>query len=139
MSGDPNLNRNSSVQGFPQISPRVGGESLLHDFHKTKTRLSSALGSKAQTSRAHYNPPNITAFKIAQLGFEGTLLHSKNQQLSTHMEAELVETRVKKLQKEEDKMLKKIEQTRKQAEMMQKQHDENNLRFRQKQQHHEEQ
>ena len=60
------------------------------------------------------------------------MLHSKNQQLISHKEADLVEIRVKKLQREEDKMLKKIEQTRRQADVMQRQIEENNERYRQK-------
>lgn len=62
------LNRNGSVQGLPQISSRVGPELMLQDFHKTNSRLTSALRSKAQTSRNHLAPPNITAFKSSALG-----------------------------------------------------------------------
>ena len=41
----------------------------------------------------------------------------------------MVESRVKKLQIEEQKMMKKIEETRRQAEKIQKIHEENNKKY----------
>ena len=100
MSQEKLLNRNNSTLGgkqLPTISSNKGPELILDDFRKTNSRLSSALKVKAQTTRNHYQPPNITAFKMDNLGEQGSLLNIKNEQLRAKLEAEMVETRVRKL------------------------------------------
>ena len=76
-----------------------------------------------------FRPPNISAFKQREIGEQGSLFNMKNIKHQTAREAELVETRVKKLQMEEERMLKKIEQTRMQADKMQRMHDESNEKY----------
>lgn len=67
---------------------------------------------KAAEGRSPYTvkPPNITAFKPKNShGKEGTIMNMKHATITTEQEAIMVEARVKKLQLEEEKMLKKIE------------------------------
>lgn len=65
-----------------------------------------------------FSPPNITAFKKKDLGDPGSLFQLQNDRLNTMTEAQLVENRVKILEKEEERMLKKINEARRQAEKM---------------------
>ena len=83
-----------------------------------------------------FQVPNITAFKPKEsFGRLGSILNNTHQKNLTAIEAQLVESRVKKLKKEEDKMLKRIAQTRQQADKMMKIQDENNYRYALKIQH----
>ena len=53
----------------------------------------------------------------------------QNESVNAAVEAKLVENRVKVLQKEEERMLKKIEEARKQANKMEETREANNSRY----------
>ena len=82
-------------------------------------------------------PMRTTQFQVPKESFGrlGSILNNTHQKNLTAIEAQLVESRVKKLKKEEDKMLKRIAQTRQQADKMMKIQDENNYRYALKIQH----
>ena len=44
-----------------------------------------------------FAPPNITAFKKAELGEKGSLFQAQNERINVSIEAQLVENRVKVL------------------------------------------
>ena len=56
----------------------------------------------------HFDPPNITAFKKAEVGEPGSLFNARNIKINSEVEAQLIENRVKVLIKEEERMMKKI-------------------------------
>jgi len=65
-----------------------------------------------------FSPPNITAFKQKEIGNKGTLFNTSNERITTDTEAKAVENRVKILKKEEDRMMKKINEARNAATKM---------------------
>ena len=69
-----------------------------------------------EEKRISFCPPNITAFKKTELGDEGTLFKAQNENINTNNELMLVENRVRALKKEEDKMMRKINEARRKAD-----------------------
>ena len=65
-----------------------------------------------------FNPPNITAFNYANYGQQGSLFNEANQRQTMDQQARSVENRVKILEKEEERMNKKIREAMRQAEKM---------------------
>lgn len=60
-------------------------------------------------SPVNFSPPNISAFRKGELGKLGSLWNALNDRVNKTIEANVVESRVRLLQQEEDRMLKKIE------------------------------
>ena len=85
------------------------------------------------------SPPNIVAFKYSQHGAPGSILQSKYKLLQTQQEANLIETRVKQLKREEDKILRKTIEAKNEAKKIKEQqrisfeHHERMVQFKEKQ------
>ena len=92
--------------------------------------------SPSRSPFASSQPPNLTCFKSRnEHGNKGTVLNQRHASVQAKQEATMVEARVRKLMLEEEKMLKKIEQTRNQARRMMEIHEENNQRQAKKLEH----
>ena len=80
-------------------------------------------------TKGMFAPPNITAFRQADIGNKGCLFNENNQRMTMDHQAQLVENRVKILEKEEQRMNKKIREAMRQAEKMDAIREEQNRRY----------
>lgn len=115
---DNSSSSKQSINGLPTIR---GRNSSLRTSPRQHEQLAKLNWSYVSQKLAHddakltFDPPNITFFKQADTGQKGTLFNTKNERMSTDHEAQLIENRVRILKKEEEKMLKKINEARRQA------------------------
>ena len=93
----------SSKAGLPHLG------SPTERYKKNLDRLNQTFSNE---NVINFSPPNISAFRKGEMGRSGSLWNAKNEKINKTIEANVVESRVKLLKKEEDRMLKKIEEAR---------------------------
>lgn len=121
---------NSQAPGLPKINGRHSSMKRGGGNSESLARLGSTfMGTHDRKTSLQFSPPNITAFRRAEVGESGSLFQTQNDRITTQVEAQLVENRVKVLEKEEERMMKKINEARKQAHKMEEMREERNSHY----------